>query len=141
MDVVHSLLPSAITSDRTGPRMLKRYLEYAEAPNRAIEGQVTVDPEAEPDSPFEESVEKALLARGYRIHRQVGVAGYRIDLAIMSEDSDGYDLGIECDGWQYHSGPCRERPRLAEATGPRGSRLANPENLVHSLGQKSGRRD
>ena len=105
MDVVHSLLPSAITSDRTGPRMLKRYLEYAEAPTRAIEGQVAVDPEAEPDSPFEESVEKALLARGYRIHRQVGVAGYRIDLAIMSEDSDGYDLGIECDGWQYHSAP------------------------------------
>ena len=105
MDVVHSLLPSAITSDRTGPRMLKRYLEYAEAPNRAIEGQVTVDPQAEPDSPFEESVERALLTRGYRVHRQVGVAGYRIDLAIMSEDSDGYDLGIECDGWQYHSAP------------------------------------
>ena len=105
MDVIHSLLPSAITSDRTGPRMLKRYLEYAEAPDRAFEGQVTVDPNAEPDSPFEESVERALLSRGYKVHRQVGVAGYRIDLAIVSEDSDGYDLGIECDGWQYHSAP------------------------------------
>ena len=105
IDLVHSLRASEITSERDGARLLKRYLEYAEAPHRALEGQTTVDPDAVSESPFEESVARALLAKGYKIARQVGVAGYRIDLAIESENSGGYDLGIECDGWRYHSTP------------------------------------
>ena len=105
IDLVHSLRAQEITSERDGPRLLKRYLEYAEAPHRALEGQTTVDPDAISESPFEESVARALLAKGYKIARQVGVAGYRIDLAIEAEDSGGYDLGIECDGWRYHSTP------------------------------------
>ena len=105
IDLVHSLRAQEITSDRDGPRLLKRYLEYAEAPHRALEGQTTVDPDAISESPFEESVAQALLAKGYKIARQVGVAGYRVDLAIEADDSEGYDLGIECDGWRYHSAP------------------------------------
>ena len=105
IDLVHSLRAQEITSERDGPRLLKRYLEYAEAPHRALEGQTTVDPDAISESPFEESLARALLAKGYKIARQVGVAGYRIDLAIEAEDSGGYDLGIECDGWRYHSAP------------------------------------
>ena len=105
IDLVHSMRAQEITSERDGPRLLKRYLEYAEAPHRALEGQTTVDPDAISESPFEESVARALLAKGYKIARQVGVAGYRIDLAIEAEDSGGYDLGIECDGWRYHSAP------------------------------------
>ena len=105
IDLVHSLRAQEITSEREGPRLLKRYLEYAEAPHRALEGQTTVNPDAISESPFEESVARALLAKGYKIARQVGVAGYRIDLAIEREDSGGYDLGIECDGWRYHSAP------------------------------------
>lgn len=105
IDLVHSLRAQEITSERAGPRLLKRYLEYAEAPHRALEGQTTVNPDAISESPFEESVAQALLAKGYKIARQVGVAGYRIDLAIEREDSGGYDLGIECDGWRYHSAP------------------------------------
>ena len=105
IDLIHSLRAPEITSERDGPRLLKRYLEYAEAPHRALEGQTTVDPDATAESPFEESVAQALLAKGYKIARQVGVAGYRIDLSIKSEDQGGYDLGIECDGWQYHSAP------------------------------------
>ena len=105
IDLVHSLRASEITSERDGARLLKRYLEYAEAPHRALEGQATVDPNVVSESPFEESVAQALLAKGYKIVRQVGVAGYRIDLAIEAEDGGGYDLGIECDGWRYHSTP------------------------------------
>ena len=105
IDLVHSLRAHEITSERDGPRLLKRYLEYAEAPHHALEGQTTVDPDAISESPFEESMAQALLAKGYKIARQVGVAGYRIDLAIESEGSGGYDLGIECDGRRYHSTP------------------------------------
>ena len=75
IDLVHSLRAQEITSERDGPRLLKRYLEYAEAPHRALEGQTTVDPDATSESPFEESVARALLAKGYKIARQVGVAG------------------------------------------------------------------
>ena len=128
IDLVHSLRASEITSERHGARLLKRYLEYAEAPHRALEGQATVDPNAVSESPFEESVAQALLAKGYKIARQVGVAGYRIDLAIEAEDSGGYDLGIECDGWRYHSTPAArdrdwQRQQVLEGLGWRIHRI------------------
>ncbi|WP_255249819.1 DUF559 domain-containing protein [Bacillus sp. FJAT-45066] len=35
---------------------------------------------------------------------QVGMSGYRIDMAILHpEDTSRYILGIECDGAMYHS--------------------------------------
>lgn len=115
VDVVHSLRASDIHSQQEGARLLRRYLEYAANPQQAFEAQVTVDPASEPESPFEASVEQALIARGYRVARQVGVAGYRIDLAILSEDGTKYDLGIECDGWAYHSVPAaRDRDWLRQ---------------------------
>ena len=128
VDLVHSLRAQEITSERDGPRLLRRYLEYAEAPHRALEGQTTVDPDAISESPFEESVAQALLSKGYKIARQVGVAGYRIDLAIEAEDSSGYDLGIECDGWRYHSAPAArdrdwQRQQVLEGLGWRIHRL------------------
>ncbi|MFQ6025903.1 MAG: DUF3320 domain-containing protein [Dehalococcoidia bacterium] len=115
MDVVHSLKPSDIHSEQAGARLLRRFLEYASNPRQAFESEVTIDATAEPESPFEAAVERALVARGYRVARQVGVSGYRIDLAIRSEDDTNYDLGIECDGWTYHSAPAaRDRDWLRQ---------------------------
>ena len=43
------------------------------------------------------------------------MAGYRVDIAIRSEDGSGIDLGIECDGATYHSAPAaRDRDWLRE---------------------------
>jgi very-short-patch-repair endonuclease len=115
VDLVHSLRASDIRAQGEGPRLLRRYLEYVGNPTQAFEAQVSVDPSAEPESPFEEAVERALVAKGYRVARQVGVSGYRIDLAIMSEDGNRYDLGIECDGWAYHNAPAaRDRDWLRQ---------------------------
>ena len=115
IDLVHSLRATDIVSEQPGARLLRRYLEYVEDPFGYIEGQVTEDPAAESESPFEEAVERALIARGHKVARQVGVSGYRIDLAIASEASTGYDLGIECDGSQYHSAPAaRDRDWLRQ---------------------------
>jgi len=52
----------------------------------------------------------------YDVHKQVGCAGYRVDLGIISPKSPGrYILGIECDGAKYHSSPvARERDRLRQ---------------------------
>uniref|UniRef100_UPI0035CB721C DUF3320 domain-containing protein n=1 Tax=uncultured Sphingomonas sp. TaxID=158754 RepID=UPI0035CB721C len=69
------------------------------------------------DSVFEEQVAKTLQARGYQVHRQVGLAGFFIDLAVSDPDRPGrYLLGIECDGASYHDArSARERDRLRQS--------------------------
>ncbi|WP_332700211.1 DUF559 domain-containing protein, partial [Halalkalibacter lacteus] len=44
------------------------------------------------------------LHLGYKVDTQVGMSGYRIDLAIIHpNDPHRYILGVECDGAMYHS--------------------------------------
>jgi len=71
----------------------------------------------EMDSVFEEQVARALQAKGYQVHPQVGIAGFFIDLAIADSQRPGrYLIGIECDGASYHSGrSARDRDRLRQA--------------------------
>lgn len=69
------------------------------------------------DSIFEVQVARALQARGYQVHPQVGIAGFFIDLAIADPERPGrYLLGIECDGAAYHAArSARDRDRLRQA--------------------------
>ncbi|MFV0622684.1 DUF3320 domain-containing protein [Sphingomonas sp. ac-8] len=69
------------------------------------------------DSVFEEQVAKALQSRGYQVHRQVGLAGFFIDLAVADAERPGrYLLGIECDGASYHDArSARDRDRLRQS--------------------------
>ena len=96
-----------------GPRVLKRYLKYAETG----EFDIPTLTGAEMDSPFEEAVAKALQSHGYRVAAQVGSSGFRIDLAVYDPDDEGrFLLAIECDGARYHSSSwARERDRLRQA--------------------------
>lgn len=56
------------------------------------------------DSPFEEQVYNQLTKIGYKVDTQVGMSGYRIDLAVVHPNNpQKYILGIECDGAMYHS--------------------------------------
>ncbi len=115
MTIVHSLKPGDIVSESAGARLLRRYIEYAMNPETALEQNLTVDAQAETESPFEEEVRRSLIERGHQVDVQVGVAGYRIDLAIKVEDGHGYALGIECDGATYHSAPAaRDRDWLRQ---------------------------
>lgn len=94
---------------------LKRYLEYAEQ-GPAVLARDLLQADAEPDSPFEESVLDVLRDWGYQVQPQVGVAGFRIDLGVRHPAAEGsYALGIECDGAMYHSSrAARDRDRLRE---------------------------
>ncbi|MGW2339072.1 DUF3320 domain-containing protein [Streptomyces sp. NPDC001661] len=96
-------------------RELKRYLEYAQHGPRILETEVA-DPDAEPESPFEEEVIDVLRDWGYSVQPQVGVAKFRIDMAVRHPAAPGtYALGIECDGAMYHSSrAARDRDRLRE---------------------------
>jgi very-short-patch-repair endonuclease len=69
------------------------------------------------DSAFEQQVQEALQARGYRVDQQVGLAGFFIDLAVADpERADRYLLGVECDGVAYHEArSARDRDRLRQA--------------------------
>ena len=120
--IVTSINPFDLQVEDTkgeGPRILKKYLEYAfavSAGNKEVAKQVLLSfgDDTQPgetisfDSIFEEQVFDALSQRGYHVDTQVGIGGYSIDLAIKK--GDDYILGIECDGKLYHSAKsARER--------------------------------
>ncbi|MFD4575683.1 DUF3320 domain-containing protein [Streptomyces sp. NPDC058417] len=95
---------------------LKRFLQYAQHGPAILQTQ-TADADAAPESPFEEQVIDVLRGWGYDMQPQVGVAGFRIDMAVRHPGAPGtYALGIECDGAMYHSSrAARDRDRLREA--------------------------
>ena len=102
-----------------GPRILKKYLQYAHAisdGNVEYAQQIlhSFGDQTKPgsslyfDSDFEKQVYDALTERGLDVDTQVGIGGYRIDLAVKRDGK--YILGIECDGKLYHSSvSARER--------------------------------
>ncbi|MFF0112443.1 DUF3320 domain-containing protein [Streptomyces prasinus] len=94
---------------------LKRYLQYAEQ-GPTILATAAPDADAAPESPFEEDVLATLRDWGYDVQPQVGVVGFRIDMAVRHPGAPGaYALGIECDGAMYHSSrAARDRDRLRE---------------------------
>ena len=102
--------PGELSAD--GPRVLKRYLENAETRGRAVVESIA----NEPDSDFEIEVGERLRAKGYELDFQVGVSGYKIDLAVRHPDhAERFLAGIECDGARYHSSKsARDRDRLRE---------------------------
>lgn len=113
------------TSANVGPVRFKQYLLYAKAVGaRQPEETRKILQDVNPDilvqkrpegprfeSPFEEEVCKAIADRGYQVDAQVGLSGYRIDLAVIDpRDPQRYCMGIECDGATFHSGKSvRER--------------------------------
>lgn len=120
--IVTSFYPTELQVEdakNEGPRLLKKYLEYAFAVSEgdkdgAKQILMSFGDEANPgqnvsfDSDFENQVYDALVEKGYLVDTQVGIGGYRIDLAIKKDGK--YILGIECDGRLYHSSKsARER--------------------------------
>ncbi|MDD2610249.1 MAG: DUF4011 domain-containing protein [Giesbergeria sp.] len=113
--VYSSMQPEDIVSDsRTpeGTRALRNYLEFAR------NGVLSVDKETglPPDSDFEITVMDVLRTKGYEVTPQLGVAGFRIDIAVRHPHQlSGYLAAIECDGASYHSGvSVRDRDRIRQ---------------------------
>jgi very-short-patch-repair endonuclease len=117
--VVSSMTAGDIDLTRTpavGARLLKAYLDFAEHGPAAL-ARADADTGPEFDSPFERAVAEELGRQGLTVHRQVGCGGFRIDLAVVDPGRPGrYVLGIECDGYAYHSSAtARDRDRLRQA--------------------------
>jgi transcription elongation GreA/GreB family factor len=110
-----SLRPEDIVMDGTTPdgtKALRNYLEYA----RTGSLPTIEETDRDPDSDFEISVMDMLKMRGYQVTPQLGVAGYRIDIAVKHPDAPGsYLAAIECDGATYHSAlSVRDRDRIRQ---------------------------
>ncbi|MFN8534889.1 MAG: DUF3320 domain-containing protein [Dehalococcoidia bacterium] len=114
-----SVRPERIAVDGKSPAMsgvaaLRDYLEFAEAGSQWLVGKSTVT-NLPAESPFEEAVIEALTREGLAVTPQLGVSGYRIDIAVKDPLTGRYVLGVECDGATYHSAAtARERDRLRQ---------------------------
>ena len=111
MMVVSSILPADIDlrrTDRTGPKLLREYLEYAQSGGTILASMPHKQAE------FEAAVETALRQAGLEVGRHIGRFEYAVDLAIRDPDNpDEYLLGIECDSEFYrNAATARERDRL-----------------------------
>ena len=95
-----------------GLRAFKQFLEYAEKKTLRMSDMV----QDTSDAAFEDAIYEFLCEQGYQIHRQVGCAGFRVDLAILDPEYPGrYLLGIAFDGPMYQtSRVARDRDRLRQ---------------------------
>lgn len=122
--VVHSL---DIHRDLKPGDMRRDLIEYVMNPETFAEQLNQI--EAKADSPFEVSVAKALVSRGYDIEQQWQVGSYRIDIVVKYQDKK---IAIECDGDRYHSGEEKiredmERQAILERLGWRFIRIRGSE--------------
>ena len=111
--LITSLKPEDIVSDADTPegtQALRNYLEYARTGLVAVSQHTNLDP----DSDFEIAVMDMLKLRGYEVVPQLGVAKFRVDIAVKHPDMQGtYLAAIECDGATYHSElSVRDRDRI-----------------------------
>ena len=94
-----------------GVKALKEFLSYAE--NLTLGASQITQQSSEP---FEDAIASFLAENGYTVDKQIGCAGFRVDLAIVDDENPGkYILGITTDGKMYASSKvARDRDRLRE---------------------------
>lgn len=119
LHVFASITADQIDTTKTrarGVADLKAFLDFANRGPAALAAQDSGSVGAA-ESPFEEAVRDALAAKGWEIHSQIGVSGFRIDLGVRHPAHAGVWLaGIECDGARYHSSAtARDRDRIRQA--------------------------
>jgi len=113
--VFSSMRPEDIVVDvktPEGTQALRNYLQFARDGVLAAQYETGLPP----DSDFEVAVMDVLRAKGYEVVPQLGVAGFRIDIAVKHPlHPGGYLAAIECDGATYHSGrSVRDRDRIRQ---------------------------
>ena len=102
-------------SGAVGIAHLKQFLSFAEHGARAFATAASASM-GDYDSPFEAQVAERLRRKGWVVRSQIGVSGFRIDLAVVDAEASGaYLAGVECDGATYHRGAtARDRDRLRQ---------------------------
>lgn len=122
--VVDSLDPA---NDLKPGDLRKRLIEYSINPQSFQQKEQIIEETAE--SPFEESVAKALTNLGYHLELQRPVGAYRLDIVAVCGEKT---VAIECDGERWHSGEAKiredmERQTILERLGWRFIRIRGSE--------------
>lgn len=122
--IVDSIEPEELQVDglkSDGPRILKKYLQYAKAVSDGntplahsilqsfvSSAETEVNELEEGELPVMNRVYTALVRKGYNVEKNIGIGGYTIDLAV--KQNGRFILGIECDSHIYSlSNNTRER--------------------------------
>lgn len=99
-------------SKNIGPKVLKKYLQYARAVSfgNKYEQQIILESlrkktviEENVTMGLEEEIKTALEKKKYIVDTNIGSSKYKINLAIYNKKLDRYVLGIEIDSNAYHS--------------------------------------
>lgn len=99
-------------SKNVGPKILKKYLQYARAVsyNNQYEQKLILESlrkksiiDETPTSDIANDIKIALEKKKYIVESNVGNSKYKINLAIYNKKLDRYVLGIEIDSNAYHS--------------------------------------
>ena len=101
MEVFSTLQPEQLDFTRTsaqGVAALKRFLDYAKLGRLPAAGEGT---EAREPDGLALAVAEALEAEGYRVERNIGRSGYRVDLGVRRQGEEKYLLGVLLDGKTY----------------------------------------
>jgi hypothetical protein len=95
---------------------IRNFFNYAEIGYPALQLTKVGTSSGFSESPFEEEVVNYITSLGYECTSQVGSAGYRLDIGVKHKDyPDVYMLGVECDGYMYHSSAvARDRDRIRQ---------------------------
>lgn len=116
MIVLKSINSNEVNLGSSGnPNLLtfKRWLEFLELTAEQQKTYALTEEsstnEQEFDSNFEQDVYQWLLQQSFPkdllIKTQYPIGSYRIDLALLDRNTHKFLLGIEVDGWKYHSSP------------------------------------
>ncbi len=124
MKVFSSLLPEQIRSNTLsrGVLAMKRFLEYASGSSvwasGLEDGYVNDNVPGSPRKAFSGVADRlaaALEENGYKISRDIGKSGYKIDIGIVDEESEGrYCAGILIDGDSYKNAQTTRDRELAQ---------------------------
>ena len=92
------------SSKSEGLALLKEYLAFAESGHTALFMKTNDISSKTQEALFEKGLAEGLEELGWKVQNNIGVGGYRIDLAIVHpENTDIFLAGIECDGSRYFS--------------------------------------
>lgn len=118
-------IDSDFASTRKGVFALKLFMHFARTGRMTLAESLGRDRH----TVFEDQVAQAIHARGYQVHRDVGVSGLFVDIAVASPDQpERYLLAIECDGRSYRGArSARDRDRLRQSV------LENQGWIVHRI--------
>lgn len=104
-------LDKVATTKNSGPKLLKKYLQYARAVSANDNLEIakvlsTFDSHSKDTSPYgayEQQIKQGLEQMGYTVYTNLGNTYYKLSLGVFDKELNRFVLGIECDYQAYKS--------------------------------------